>query len=356
MLNPLDLSMRHASSTEAQLSASSPPTSDGMGSAAPVEDDFSLLHIGGGAQTPPEPGPSPSGGPGGLAALPPIAAHRPPPADFTKNDDSYVDTVNRMGVAWKTLSPLSQKFIAFLSGHRGLKVLDVGAGYGTASIAALKAGAHVVANDLSCQHLETLRDRVRQDAEFSSVQRRRLSFFAGDFSRKGFDLAGQDLDAVHAAWVLHFMSGRELIEAVAHMFYALKPGGRVFVSVAPLTPSESPRLAEAMAQRRLRGELWAGFFERTDLIDFGAWTHMGRRNVTGRYHFFTEEVLEMVFSRGGFEVLECGAGLRASTNGLQKDELKKDIYLVARKRLKHDPQATTAGLLPLSLGVVPDGF
>ncbi|MBI5085701.1 MAG: SAM-dependent methyltransferase, partial [Acidobacteria bacterium] len=66
-------------------------------------------------------------------------------------------TKNRMGWGSEQLSPLSELFVEFCrSSLRGedQRVLDIGAGYGAATLAALRAGARVIANDLAGEHLE----------------------------------------------------------------------------------------------------------------------------------------------------------------------------------------------------------
>ena len=57
-----------------------------------------------------------------------------------------IPTNNAMGWSSNTLNELSELFVEDCREHQG-RVLDIGAALGIASLAALEAGARVVAND-----------------------------------------------------------------------------------------------------------------------------------------------------------------------------------------------------------------
>ena len=98
-----------------------------------------------------------------------------------------------MGWAATQLSPLSETFVAFSSQAPG-PVLDIGGAPGLASLAALKAGAEVIANDLEA-------------ALFPSEARFRI--VTGRFPG-GLHFDPSTLGAVHASNVFHFLTGNQL--------------------------------------------------------------------------------------------------------------------------------------------------
>ena len=83
-------------------------------------------------------------------------------------------TFNKMGWSSEVPNEYSEAFVAYASDCTS-PMLDIGAAFGTASIAALEAGATVDANDVEPRHLEVLQSRVRpQDLQ-------RLKTIAGGF-------------------------------------------------------------------------------------------------------------------------------------------------------------------------------
>lgn len=166
-------------------------------------------------------------------------------------------TKNRMGWSSAALSELSEQFIEFC--HTGVcpptaPALDIGAGYGTASLAAWEAGASVIANDLDPVHLAALAGRPR------------LSIVIGRFPRDiHFD--NESLGAVHASSVLHFLTGNQLEYGLQVIARWLRPGGKLFVQAA--TPWQQPFAAflPEYERRLATGVKWPGFVER-----IGAWS------------------------------------------------------------------------------------
>jgi len=79
-------------------------------------------------------------------------------APFGLNPNAHL-TVNRMG--WSSEEPheINLAFADFASTCDD-PVLDLGAGFGAATFAALRGGARVIANDLEPGHLEALGARV----------------------------------------------------------------------------------------------------------------------------------------------------------------------------------------------------
>ena len=128
-------------------------------------------------------------------------------------------TQNHHGSAFP-LSKYTRAFVSHARKHGGV-VLDIGAGYGVASLPALSARTRVIANDISRAQL----DAIRQAAPPRFEQQ--LTLLEGAFPH--FDLEANSLDAVLASHVLHFLEPDAFRAGLKKLQNWLKPGGRVFV-------------------------------------------------------------------------------------------------------------------------------
>jgi SAM-dependent methyltransferase len=128
-------------------------------------------------------------------------------------------TQNRHGSAFP-LSKYTRAFISHARKHGGV-VLDIGAGYGTASLPALSAHTRVIANDISHAQLESIRQAAPLRFE------RRLTLLEGEFP--DFDLEANSLDAILASHVLHFLEPDAFRTGTKKLHDWLKPGGKLFV-------------------------------------------------------------------------------------------------------------------------------
>lgn len=160
----------------------------------------------------------------------------------------FIPTLNRMGGMSPTLDEFSQAFVDFPG---DAPLLDVGACYGLATLAALKRGATVWANDLEPAHLEILREQV------APADRERLLLLPGSFPAD-IPWLPKSLGAVLLARVLHYLDGGSIEEGLQEIRSALVPGGKVFgVAVTPFLPNLAPFHAE-YAARKNAGERWPG--------------------------------------------------------------------------------------------------
>lgn len=159
-----------------------------------------------------------------------------------------------MGWSSGVLSPLSLAFVEFASGCAE-PVVDIGASYGAASLAALATGATVIANDLDAAHLRELESCVPPEA------RTRLTTRAAHFPRE-LHFEPATIAAVHAANVLHFLTGNQIERGFREIARWLRPGGKVFVQAA--TPYQAPfaRFIEEFERRTRDGVRWPGWIDK----------------------------------------------------------------------------------------------
>src|SRR5258708_4219447 len=110
-----------------------------------------------------------SAGPGGLTPSPPES----PPSPNGGGDRSGLSNI----AAWATAaapSPAAEEFVA-LAGSASRPLLEIGAAYGNATLPALRAGATVIANDVSASELGVLASTAPQ------ADRRRLVLMPARF-------------------------------------------------------------------------------------------------------------------------------------------------------------------------------
>jgi SAM-dependent methyltransferase len=225
--------------------------------------------------------------------------------------NGFVRTLNSMGYMTATLDPFSQAFVDFAP-NAPARALDIGAAYGVATVPALRAGAHVVANDVDERHLAILRNRM------ADPLKERLTLAPGDFPEK-LDFAPGSIGAVLICRVMHFFDGPTIERAAAKVLTWLAPGGKVFVV------SETPFIGTARGffptyQERLKaGDPWPGFIK--DMV--AHFDPARAKQLPPSMHLLDEPTLRRVFTKAGFviERLELFA----------RPEFPKDIQLDGRE-------------------------
>lgn len=201
-----------------------------------------------------------------------------------------IPTRNQTGWASNQLNEVSELFVAFCR-FAELPVLDIGAAFGLASLAALDAGATVIANDLDPAHLAAITNAVKPE------QSARLRLAPGRFPRQ-LRFAAACLSAVHASNVLHFLTGPQLQSGFASISHWLAPGGKLFVQAS--TPWQQPfqDFISVFQDRREAGEVWPGWIENT-----GAYSkHRMLSQIPKSIHLLDELILQRSAESAGLIV------------------------------------------------------
>ena len=233
-------------------------------------------------------------------------------------------TRNRMGWASEDLSRLSLLFIEFcesgLPRISGAPVLDVGAAFGAASLAALNAGARVIANDLDESHLHELDQRVPADL------RARLTLKPGRFPREAH-FEPETLAAVHASSVLHFLTGNQLQEGMAAVARWLVPGGKLFVQAA--TPYQEPfRAFIPEYERRLEeGQRWPGWIPKVGAFS----THRQLSQMPRSMHLLDDRILGRSAEEAGLIVEQTFLYRRHDFPASLALDGRESVGLIARR-------------------------
>jgi len=208
-------------------------------------------------------------------------------------EEGLIPTDNKMGIMTDQPSPAGEAFIA-LAAKAGRPLLEVGAAYGNATLPALRAGATVIANDLSASELAVL------GASTPAEDRKRLVLAPARFPGE-LKLADGSLAGVLAAQVLHFFDGPSVERAFRDVYRWLEPGGAFFVVV--MTPSLSfySKVRGAYEERAQQGERWPGIFDPKTFAP-KEWAD----RLPSLVHLFEPDVLRRCAEEAGFavEVLE----------------------------------------------------
>jgi len=214
-------------------------------------------------------------------------------AAMPKAKAGLVSTLNKYGYMTTYLDPFSKQFVDFSGNIANQRVLEIGAAYGIATLAALAKGAHVVANDLEQQHLAILKERVPED------QLPRLTLHPGAFPNH-LHLPDNHFDGILVCRVIHFFDGDTVKQAVKKLLDWLKPGGKVFVVIE--TPYIKPLEAfiEKFEQRKAQGEPWPGL-----IVDMKELNREPAKNVPALLHPMDDDILKRVFSEAGFIIEKC---------------------------------------------------
>jgi SAM-dependent methyltransferase len=230
-------------------------------------------------------------------------------------------TRNRMGWVSEQLSPLTTLFVDFCS-DSSAPVLDIGAAFGAASLAALRKGAIVIANDLDPAHLAELERRT------PPADRPRLHLKPGRFPRE-LHFEPATLAAVHASNVFHFLTGNQLEQGVRAIARWLRPGGKLFVQAA--TPYQAPFAAfipeyEARLARRDR---WPGWIPRLSLWS----SHRQISQMPRSIHLLDDAVLTRVAENAGLTVERAWLYQRPDLPATLRLDGRETAGLIARREL-----------------------
>lgn len=199
----------------------------------------------------------------------------------------FIPTLNEMGFMTTQLDPYSQSFVEYAIKIKE-PVLEVGAAYGVATLAALSRGATVYCNDIDIRHLKI----VEQQANKNDLAR--LKLVPGAFPKE-LDFPENSFGAILMARVIHFFDPETLQLAMKKAYSWLKPGGKlVIIADTPYLKNMADFIPEY--ERRVKnGDKWPGimgdpkqFTNNPHFHDF--------------LHVLDDKVLSRVLSEQGFEV------------------------------------------------------
>lgn len=233
-----------------------------------------------------------------------------------------------MGWASEQLSPVSGMFVEFC--RSGLRAeddaaLDIGAGYGAVTLAALRTGAWVIANDLADEHLNEIVSQAPDG------DRPRLTIKAGRFPR-GLHFESGSLGAVHASNVFHFLTGRQFEEGLRAIARWLRPGGRLFAQAASPYQAAFAAFIPEFERRLAASEKWPGWVAKVSEYS----SHRQRSQMPRAIHLLDDRTLRRAAAAAGLAVERAWLYQREDLPATLRLDGREAVGLVARKAAPKD--------------------
>jgi SAM-dependent methyltransferase len=230
-----------------------------------------------------------------------------------------IPTLNQRGRTSLAPNEYSQAFIEYAHETKGL-VLDIGAAFGVASIPAVEAGATVIANDIEQRHLEVLWERTPKH------HRSRLILKIGRFP-DDLSFPEKYLDAVHAANLLNFLRGEEILRGLALIWGWLKPGGKVFTNSGTPYAANIQGFIPVYEDRKRHGIRWPGEAENVQQYS----SHQTLSELPPFIHLLDDEVIRNAFEALGFIVEKAEMYMRNGLPEYLSYDGRENVGVIAAK-------------------------
>jgi SAM-dependent methyltransferase len=161
-----------------------------------------------------------------------------------------IPTLNHRGYMTTYLDSFSQDFVDY-AGQCKSQVLDMGAAYGVATIAALNKGASVVAVDMDSRHLAEI------ELSITASEKNRLTTITGVLPK--IDFPDNSFVAILCSRVLHFLLGEEITQSFQLFYKWLKPGGKLYVITETPYCGIWRDIIPIYEERKKNNEAWPAF-------------------------------------------------------------------------------------------------
>lgn len=165
----------------------------------------------------------------------------------------YVPTLNRMGYMSPSLDDIQKSFVKHCENNSSGHFLDIGCGYGIATLPAILKGCHVIACDLEQRHLNVLKEQIPADKRFL------LTLIKGHFANE-IVFPEDSFDGINLSMVLHFLSPQTIKRVLKNIFLALKEEGKLFITTSSPYQGVLSSFAPIYDKRKGLDE-WPGYIE-----------------------------------------------------------------------------------------------
>lgn len=212
----------------------------------------------------------------------------------------FTKTHNAMGGFTTTpCDPISQEFIAQAAkiAQKNGKVLEIGAAFGAATLAAIANGASVFCNDINPKNLAVIHNR-HAGKNVITGDDNKLILVPGTFPDELAGLPKKYFDAILICRVLHFFTGEKIEKSLAFLSKLLIPGGKLYIVCETPYLKNWQKFLPEFDRRVQQGIEWPG-----EITNPAAFESSGRSASLPEFvHWITKEILERSLSRAGFSV------------------------------------------------------
>lgn len=230
-----------------------------------------------------------------------------------------VMTLNRRGPVTTYIDENAQQFIDYAA-KQTAPVLELGAAYGFVTIAALKEGATVIANDIEPRHLQILYNQTPE------AYRSRLTLLPGAFPL-ALNLAKESIAGCYVARMLGYVHPTELQLGFERVFSCLKSNAKFFVIATPPYKSFYKNIIPVYEQRIRENNPWPGYF--TDLKELVNQKY--RAYAPEKLHFLDDKVLTRELERVGFIIEKVELFARQDLPKWTLFDGREGVVAIARK-------------------------
>jgi len=230
-----------------------------------------------------------------------------------------IPTLNNTGFMFEVIDDFARDFIEY-SGSIDDEVLEFGAAYGVAAIAALEAGGKVRACDIDERHLDILRSRT-PDALLANLTTEIRQLPDANLPENHFG-------AILCSRVLHFLRGDDVDASVQGMFRWLQPGGRLYL-VADSPFGVWRNFIPTWEANIANNTRWPGFME--PCLDYLPYEVKGEQKGPPFMNLLSPELLERTCIEAGFEVERSGWIARDDFEGKGKMDGRENCGILAVK-------------------------
>ncbi len=222
----------------------------------------------------------------------------------------YIPTLNCMGYMSPTLDEIQMAFVEHCGNNKSGLFLDIGCGFGVATLPVLNKGCQVIACDLEEKHLTILKEKLPEK------QLSLLTLMKGHFPGE-IVFPENTFDGINFSMVLHFLSPQAIEKALREIFICLKQGGRLFMT----TSSPYQRVLSAFIpiyEQKRSVEEWPGYID-----DIAKYVPHRAHLLPKKNIVFCIYELNRLVSKFGFQIRE--------TAFFSRDGIPSDLSLDGRE-------------------------
>lgn len=204
----------------------------------------------------------------------------------------YLPTLNNMGYMSPSLDQIQLAFVNESKSNSNGRFLDIGCGFGVATLPLINEGCHVIACDLDAGHLEVLNEKIPGE------KKTLITLKQGHFPNE-ICLPENSIDYVNLSMVLHFLPPSVIRKTFTTIFKILKGGGKLFLTTSsPYQATLSSFLPTYESKRELYE--WPGY-----IADIAEYVPQRAHLLPKMNIVFCVNELKRLATKFGFYVLEA---------------------------------------------------
>ncbi len=214
-----------------------------------------------------------------------------------QDNNNFISTYNLVGgYTTNYLDEFSQMFVNYSKqcAENNFPVMDIAAGFGIATLSALKNGAKVFCNDIEPKNLSV----IYQKYNCTQPQNGKLHLFNAKFPEEFTEIENGSIGAILICRLLHFFKGEKIIQALTIAKKLLTPGGKLFIVAETPYLKNWELFIPEYEQRCQEKILWPG-----EIQDSAKYETDGYKDKLPQFmHLLDKQVLIAALTKVGFSI------------------------------------------------------